>query len=142
MRTLFPSFDEEAEKIGVGLVVLASCLSLWPMILSLRLGNADWFIWYGNTAIQRPSDYFPPGQAPQTVHCSRVAFETLLCKLVLKHMPEIRVIGGMVTGLVKSSERTDSVGGVNIRLPSGQDVTEPASLVIGKSLSRQTIKHL
>lgn len=69
--------------------------------------------------IHQPTEFFPPGQCPETFMCSRTAYENLLRSLVVK-LPNVRFVNGTVSAVVPSAEDQGVLTVVKVRTDGGE----------------------
>jgi len=98
-----------------------------------RPSDADYKTYFSDFPILPPSAFYEDGECPETLVCSRETLETLLRRLVLRDIPNLRAVTGSVKALYKSPHSTSLVG-VAIDRHDGYEAVEPANLVVGKPL--------
>lgn len=83
------------------------------------------------------------GDLPKMLYFARASFESLLRRLLFGsgRYPNVEQIVGTVTGIERTVEEPDRVGGVTIRTKDG-NMTLPAALVIGESIEVLLVTHV
>ncbi len=94
LRRLFPNFDDEAKKSGIGIVPY-NCNAFY-MGIPTFCPPENTFPGHG---ILPKHPNVPEGKIPEILACSRVSLELLIRRLVKETRPEIRFMRGSVTQL-------------------------------------------
>jgi hypothetical protein len=110
--------------------------------LPYRILPADLRFNYQGNELKVPVDEYW-GDLPKMLYFARASFESLLRRLLFGsgQYPNLEQIVGTVTGIERTVEEPERVGGVKIRTKDG-NMTLPAALVIGESIEVLLVKRV
>lgn len=124
LRRWFPDWDERAAEQG-------GSIAPWDInfhLSGLRLPSPTTIYPHPDPSILPQHPNIPRERPPESLFLSRAKFEPLLRKLVVERRKNIRIIRGLVTGLVTKGDTKHLTG---VTYMTGSDtISQMASLVI------------
>jgi hypothetical protein len=123
LRRWFPDWDERVAKQG-GFIVP------WDVnfhVSGFRLQSPTAVYPHPDPSFLPPHPNIPRERLPESFCLSRAKFEPLLRKLVVEHRKNIRIVSGLVTGLLTKGDTKNLTG---VTYTAGSDTTEQSATLV------------